>query len=356
MTDALAPRPVTADELELVKQTVAQGATAAELKLYLYDCQRQGVHPLDRLLHFTKRGGKYTPVTSIDFMRIRAAESGEYAGSDDAVFVKSAPGLPPPEATVCVWRLVQGTRCPFTATARWSEYKPSDGDFMWKKMPHTMLAKCAEALALRKGFPRQLAGLYAREEMDMDQSESKAPTSTIQAPAAPARDRETRAAGTVENPGSPTGTPADNFTYSILSPAPLADDAASGEGRTPAGSVGEIPAPDLTYTIEAPDANPQDAAAIEAGAVFLVQVRKHAKGKILATVITHQGEAIAVVKDGVLKRCEQACQDGEPVYLDVLPGRNGKGLFLNDLRRARVQPGDTPKDHGPITDDSQTPF
>jgi phage recombination protein Bet len=165
MSDTLAPVTLTPDQLDLVKRTVAMGATDAELKLYLYDCQRQGVHPLDRLLHFTKRGGKYTPVTSIDLMRIRAAETNEYAGSDDAVLLPTDDQ--PLSATVTVWRMVQGQRCPFTATARWKEYCPPAGqDHMWRKMPATMLAKCAEALALRKGFPRQLAGLYAREELD----------------------------------------------------------------------------------------------------------------------------------------------------------------------------------------------
>lgn len=159
-------RAVTPDELDLVKKTIAAGATADELKLYLYDCARQGVHPLDRLLHFTKRAGKYTPITSIDFMRIRAADTGEYVGSDDAVFVGAGMKDELFAATVTVWRFVQGVRCPFTATARWTEYKPDQNDFMWKKMPHTMLGKCAEALALRKGFPRQLAGLYAGEEME----------------------------------------------------------------------------------------------------------------------------------------------------------------------------------------------
>lgn len=171
---ALAERPtelaapaVTADQLDLIKKTVAAGATADELKLYLYDCARQGVHPLDKLIHFTKRNGKYTPITSIDFMRIRAADTGEYAGSDDAeFFIRPETPTIPERATVTVWRLVQGQRCSFTATARWAEYKPDANDFMWKKMPHTMLAKCAEALALRKGFPKQLAGLYAKEEMD----------------------------------------------------------------------------------------------------------------------------------------------------------------------------------------------
>ena len=164
MSEALAPITVTPDQLDLVRRTVAAGATEAELKLYLYDCQRQGVHPLDRLLHFTKRGGKYTPVTSIDLMRIRAAETNEYAGSADAVFDDDEQ---PKRAMVTVYRLVQGQSCAFSATARWKEYCPPSGqDHMWRKMPATMLAKCAEALALRKGFPRQLAGLYAREELD----------------------------------------------------------------------------------------------------------------------------------------------------------------------------------------------
>jgi len=60
---------------------------------------------------------------------------------------------------------VHDQRCGFTATARWSEYKP-DSDFMWRRMPHTMLGKCAEALALRKGFPQELSGLYEAAEMD----------------------------------------------------------------------------------------------------------------------------------------------------------------------------------------------
>ena len=77
---------VSAEQLELVRRTVAVGATPDELALYLFDCKRQGVHPLDKLYHFTKRSGKYTPVTSIDFMRMRAAETGEMAGNDDPIF------------------------------------------------------------------------------------------------------------------------------------------------------------------------------------------------------------------------------------------------------------------------------
>jgi phage recombination protein Bet len=160
-SDALA---ITQDQIRLIRSTVAKDATDAELELYLFDCRRRGVHPLDKLLHFSKRGGKYTPIVSIDYMRQRAAATHECVGIDDAIFT-GTPKHADFAATVTVWRFVQGMRCAFPATARWSEYKP-DQDFMWQRMPYLMLGKVAEALSLRRAFPAELSGLYERAELD----------------------------------------------------------------------------------------------------------------------------------------------------------------------------------------------
>jgi len=180
MADALETVPptpvVTTDQLALIKKTLAKDATDDELQLFFYDCQRRGVHPLDGLIHFTKRSGRYRPVTSIDFMRLRAAATHECLGIDDAVF-HGPPKTVEFSATVTVYRHVQGQRCAFTATARWAEYVP-DQAFMWQKMPHTMLGKCAEALALRKGFPQELSGLYESAELD----QASTPTDAIERP------------------------------------------------------------------------------------------------------------------------------------------------------------------------------
>ena len=158
---------VTRDQLELVKRTIAPDATDAELQLFLHDCARRGVHPLDKAIYYSKIEGKYTPITSIDYMRSQAAATGEMAGSEDPIFgVDDADHVG--AATVTVYRITQGQRFAYTATARWAEYYPGEGKrgVMWRKMPHTMLGKCAEALALRKAFPQQLGGLHTREELD----------------------------------------------------------------------------------------------------------------------------------------------------------------------------------------------
>lgn len=163
----LATEQMAKERKELIRRTVAPNATPAELDLFIYDCLRRGTHPLDRMIHFTKQGDRYTPITGIDYMRALAAETGEHAGTDDAVFVVGDGDPFPVSATVTVYRITNGVRYPYTATARWSEYYPGDAKgFMWRKMPYGQLGKCAEALAHRKAFPRQLGGLYEKAELD----------------------------------------------------------------------------------------------------------------------------------------------------------------------------------------------
>lgn len=166
----------TKDQQQLILDTVAKGATENEFKLFLYTCRRTGLDPLTRQIFFVKRNtkrpdgswsGQMTVQTGIDGYRAIADRSKKLAGIDDAVYDTEKDECPG-KATVTVYKMIDGERRAFTATARWNEYAPdmtSKQSFMWRKMPYLMLAKCAEALALRKAFPNDLSGLYTTEEM-----------------------------------------------------------------------------------------------------------------------------------------------------------------------------------------------
>lgn len=195
---------MTREQVELIKASVARGASDLELKLFLYQCQRTGLDPLSRQIHFVKRGDQGTIQTGIDGYRVMAERTRECAGIDDAKFeyVEGDPAKYPLLATVTVYRLVQGQKCSFTATARWSEYFPSNEkqQFFWKKMPCGQLAKCAEALALRKAFPAELSGVYTHEEMqqagpEVIQVGAKVVEANTQEAADAVRDEKLKAAG-----------------------------------------------------------------------------------------------------------------------------------------------------------------
>jgi hypothetical protein len=89
---------------------------------------------------------------------------------------------------VSVWRKDIGRA--FVGEARWDEFvqtkKNGDPTHMWRKMSHTMLAKCAEAQALRKAFPQKLGGLYSDDEMAQAENDRDAAApARMQRPAPP---------------------------------------------------------------------------------------------------------------------------------------------------------------------------
>lgn len=164
---------VSADEwtdrrVEFIRQNLCNGAPDAEAEAFIHICKRRGLAPEEKQIYLIPRKGGWTIQTSIDGYRLIAERSKLYAGSDEPIFVEAPDKLNngrryPLKATVTVWKIVSGVRCPFTASAVWDEYNA--GQNLWLTLPHVMLAKCAEAQALRKAFPADLSGIYTVDEM-----------------------------------------------------------------------------------------------------------------------------------------------------------------------------------------------
>jgi phage recombination protein Bet len=221
---------VSEEQKGLVKSIVFPNCTDDELRLYLFECDRRGVHPLDRLIFPIKRndGGGGTRVTfqcSVDYLRAEAADTGEYDGQDEPVFGTTGADGYPESATVSVYK--KGVDRPLTGTARWKEYYPGEKlGFMWRKMPFHMLAKCAEVLALRKAFPKRLAGLYVPEEMQsVDAGEGKARLKEPQkkTPAEQPKVPESFAGKEVKDPAAPSTENQQKAIHAILSKSGIGD-------------------------------------------------------------------------------------------------------------------------------------
>ncbi len=173
-TQALEPMR---QQVEAVKALIAYGCTDAELDLFSKVCERTGLDPFAKQIYAIKRGGKMTVQTSIDGFRVvadrAAARQGVMRGEEDTLWcgpdgkwmTEWLSSDPPAAARYTVTKVnASGAVARFKGTARWDAYRQDTG--LWKSMGDTMLAKCAEALALRKAFPNDLSGLYTSDEME----------------------------------------------------------------------------------------------------------------------------------------------------------------------------------------------
>jgi phage recombination protein Bet len=196
-------------QVAALRQIGVEEATQGDLDVFFYQCQRTGLDPFAKQIYLIGRKSKgqmkFTIQTGIDGFRLvarraadRAHDSISYEDTlwcgEDGVWRDVWVGNKPPTAAKAVV-LRGGERIP--ATAHYSEYVQTNYDGganqMWSRMAANQLAKCAEALALRKAFPQDLSGIYTTDEMGQSENQP-APR---QQPTKPANIREAIGAPTV---------------------------------------------------------------------------------------------------------------------------------------------------------------
>jgi phage recombination protein Bet len=181
----------TPEQTQLISTTIAPGCSNDELRLFAYACQRTGLDPFSKQIYAIKRGGKMTIQAGIDGLRAIAERTGQLDGSEtywcgeDGVWADVWLNSKPPAAAKTVLHR-KGAAHPFVGVARFADYNAGQG--LWSKMPAAMIAKCAEALALRKAFPADMSGVYSTDEMEQA-------VETVTVAAAPAGDAKVFIAG-----------------------------------------------------------------------------------------------------------------------------------------------------------------
>lgn len=173
------------NQLELVKRTVAVGLTDEEFALFCHVARMRHLDPLQRQIHAVKRSTwdaekngyveKMTIQTGIDGYRSIANRTRLYMPSEKLPLVEDS-GKPDLRVTVWVKKFSENDSAwhEFGAAAYYREFVQTkknkqtgktEPNSMWEKMPINQLTKCAEALALRRGWPEELGGVYVDEEM-----------------------------------------------------------------------------------------------------------------------------------------------------------------------------------------------
>lgn len=187
-------------DLDVIRRTVAKDCNNSEFDLFMAQARSYGLDPFRRQIIpiiFSKNDAKkrsMTVVYSRDGLRCIAARCGDYRPASEPAIVEYDETLKSPtnpkgiiSIVVKLWKQDnKGEWYPVIGEADWDEYAPIvdewaydqetnsrkptgnkilDASGQWAKMPKVMLTKCAEAQALRAGWPEQFSGVYGEEEM-----------------------------------------------------------------------------------------------------------------------------------------------------------------------------------------------
>lgn len=204
-------------QLSLIKRTVAADCNSQEFDLFVTVARNAGLDPFRKqisALVFNKNKPdkrRMAIVTTIDGLRVIAARSQRYRPDEDEPEYVIDPALKSDtnplgleKALVRIWiadAQREGGWKRVTGVAYWDEFAPVSDEWAenpdtgrrgptgrkvldtsgnWARMPRIMLAKCAEAQALRKAFPEDLSSLYERAELDQASASDLLPSEQVE--------------------------------------------------------------------------------------------------------------------------------------------------------------------------------
>jgi phage recombination protein Bet len=190
-------REFSTAQLKLIQRSVARACTTSEFDEFVAVASQCGLDPLRRQItplilnadDFERR--RLVPWATIDGLRVIAARQGDYRPMEQAPIIDQEEGridgdmnpLGIIRAEVRAWKASEGVWHPVAGEAWWDEYAPLHEEWAsdasgrraptgkkllepsWRRMGRVMIAKCAEAQALRRGWPDVLSGLYGEEEL-----------------------------------------------------------------------------------------------------------------------------------------------------------------------------------------------
>lgn len=219
-----------ARQMDLIRNTVASDCNPSEFDIFLHICQHTGLDPLRRQIYafvFGKNDPKkrqMVPVVAIGGLRSMAERTGNYRPDMEPARLEISEEAKDPHsnplgivrAEVTVYKYAHGEWFPAVGEAYWDEYVPlieensagfdwvetgevwadskkpkkkkvarAGGEMVrkidakkagWVKMPRIMIAKCAEASALRKAWPDDFANLYEESELDQARTMDLSPS------------------------------------------------------------------------------------------------------------------------------------------------------------------------------------